>query len=93
MRFYYYATELEDGKWSLHSSLEQKPLVHASKEAALAAARSNCRKHWETHGTPCGIRLKSKAGDWIDELVVGDAGRSAPDQARPTRSKDRRQRG
>jgi hypothetical protein len=74
MRFYFYATERDDGQWELHSSLTSQPTAYPNREAALLAAKQNCRRHWEVHGTACGVRVRTQDGSWIDEHLEGDLG-------------------
>ena len=69
MRFYYYATPLDDGRWELQSSRQAQPVRYADKAEAMAAAGSNCRKQWEEHGTPFGIRVRDSQGEWMDVLL------------------------
>lgn len=89
MRFYYYATDVKDGTWTLHSSLESEPLRFPNKDAALAAARANCRKHWESYGTPCGVRIQAEEGSWIDQHVIGEeeSSPSSPRTSKPDRGR------
>ena len=77
MRFFFYATERQDGQWELHSSLTPQPTAYPNRDAALLAARHNCRKHWELHGTPCGVRLRAADGDWVDDHLEGESGSQA----------------
>lgn len=42
----------------------------------MLAARQNCRRHWELHGTPCGVRVRAEDGSWVDEHLEGDPGQS-----------------
>jgi hypothetical protein len=71
MRFYYYATERHDGRWTVRSSLSPDPTEHATRDEAIAWSRSACRRHWEHEGTPCGIRTRDADGTWVDEAVFG----------------------
>ena len=69
MRFYYYASPLADGRWELQSSRKVQPVRYAGKAQAIAAAAANCRKQWEEHGTPFGIRVRDSVGEWMDVLL------------------------
>ena len=69
MRFYYYASPLADGRWELQSSRKVEPVRYAGKAQAMAAAAANCRKQWEEHGTPFGIRIRDSLGEWMDVLL------------------------
>ena len=71
MRFYYYAIPGSGETWEIHSSLEDSHSVHETKELALLAAKSKCRRHWEEHGTPCGVRVRIDAGQWEDHELFG----------------------
>jgi len=71
MRFFYYVSPLPDGQWELVSSLEPKPGRYPTREEALAAARQGCRRQWEDHGFPCGVRLRD-AEAWVDDHLVGE---------------------
>ena len=73
MRFYYYATPMADGRWELQSSRKPLPVRYACKAEALAAAGVSCRKQWEEHGTPFGIRVRDSHGEWMDVLLHGGA--------------------
>ncbi len=72
MRFYYYVTPLADGQWALHSSLESKPSLHPSREMAILGAKKKCRRHWETTGMPCGVKVQANDGEWEDHHLVGE---------------------
>ena len=72
MRFYFYATERTDGQWELHSSLTSSASAYPNRDAAMLAAKINCRRHWELHGTPCGVRVRAEDGSWTDEHLEGD---------------------
>ena len=76
MRFYYYATPMADGRWELQSSRQALPVRYAGKQEAMAAAGANCRKQWEEHGTPFGIRVRDSQGEWMDVLLHGGTGPS-----------------
>jgi hypothetical protein len=71
MRFYYYATPMADGRWELQSSRQALPVRYADKALAMAAAGANCRKQWEEHGTPFGIKMRDSQGAWMDVLLHG----------------------
>jgi hypothetical protein len=70
MRFYYYASPLADGRWELQSSRKAEPARYAGRAQAMAAAAANCRKQWEQHGTPFGIRVRDSHGAWMDVLLL-----------------------
>lgn len=74
MRFYFYASERTDGQWELHSSLTAGPTTYPNRDAALLAAKLGCRRRWEVHGTPCGVRVRAEDGSWTDEHVEGEPG-------------------
>ena len=71
MRFYYYASPIPDGRWELQSSRLALPVRYPSKAEAIAAAGVNCRQEWEEHGTPFGIRVRDRHGEWMDVLLHG----------------------
>jgi|SRR4249919_2396919 len=76
MRFYYYLTPLADGRWELQSSRKVQPVRYAGKAQAMSAAAVNCRKQWEEHGTPFGIRVRDSLGEWMDVLLHDGTGPS-----------------
>ena len=86
MRFYYYAVALPDGQWELRSSLESKQLLYANKDLAMLAAKISCRRHWETTGTACGVRIQGVEGQWADEILFGDAQSDNPVPENPNAS-------
>jgi hypothetical protein len=71
MRFFYYVSPLPDGQWELVPSLEPKAARLPTREEALAAARQGCRRQWENHGFPCGVRIR-ETETWIEDHLVGD---------------------
>lgn len=75
MRFYYYAIPGSGESWEIHSSLEGVHTTHDSKDLALLAARSKCRRHWEDHGAPCGVRIRIDVGHWEDVELFGPEGK------------------
>ena len=71
---YYYATPMDDGQWELQSSLQLDDTErYAGRIEAMAAASEHCRRQWEVHGTPFGIRVRDHRGEWIDVLLHGGA--------------------
>lgn len=72
MRYYVYAAPLPDGQWQLRSSFAIKDLLHPNEDAALIAARLNCRRIWEETGNPCGVRVQRSLDQWEDHFLVGD---------------------
>jgi hypothetical protein len=72
MDSYYYATPMDDGQWELQSSRQTDgPERYAGRIEAMAAASEHCRRQWEVHGTPFGIRVRDRRGEWIDVLLHG----------------------
>ena len=71
MHSYYYATPMDDGQWELQCSRQPGPERYAGRIEAMAAASEHCRKQWEVHGTPFGIRVRDRNGDWMDVLLHG----------------------
>jgi hypothetical protein len=75
MRFLFYVKEAgAPGEWEVRSSLTGTQ-TFPSKEAALAAARQLCRKHWEERSWPCGVRLRGPDGVWSSVERIGDGAR------------------
>jgi hypothetical protein len=75
MRFFFYVKEAgASGEWEVRSSLTGTQSF-PSKEAALAAARHLCRKHWEDRSWPCGVRLRGPDGVWSSVERFGDGAR------------------
>jgi hypothetical protein len=76
MRFFFYVSEAEShGEWEVKSSLTGTQ-TFPSREAALAAARQLCRKHWEERSWPCGVRLRGPDGIWSSVERFGDGAKN-----------------
>ena len=91
MRFYFYATRRPDGQWELRSSLTAQATAYPNRDAALLAARQNCRRHRELHGTACGVRIQAEDGSWVDEYLEGN-GDPPPETGAIKPQPDRRRR-
>jgi hypothetical protein len=68
---FYYASPLADGQWELHTSPQSAPERYSGRIEAMAAAGEHCRRQWEVHGTPFGIRVRDREGQWVDVLLHG----------------------